>query len=136
MFLFFNLIFVIMKLRSITSPFPPKTLNSGCSNMSKGNNSQYQINYRQCVINPFLNIFFRNRTRNHTTSFVQESEHNHKNSYCKSDSQSVDSVIPKILDHPSEDEASIHVDNISQDKDTNNHNGTLPLSEYLTEKTK
>ena len=128
MFLFFNLLFVIMKLRSITSSHPSKTLSNGCSNMTNGKNHKYQINYHQCVIDPFFNIILRYCARNHTARLIQESEHNYENGYCQSDNQSINGTIPEIVDNPSKDEVAVHTDNLPKENNDVNHKQTEPRS--------
>jgi hypothetical protein len=120
-FCFFNLIYIINSVSLIFS-----SSEQSSKRMCERNHYQKNINYRQDVIDSFLNIFLRYRTRNHTPSLIKESKKYHK--YCNSpcDNQSINGIIPKVSDNPLDNNISIHADNVSPNMEGVNHEQTEP----------
>jgi len=117
MFIFFNLFYIVEKLKSVTSAHSSRPLNQSGANMGDRKQSQNRVDYYENVICPFLYACFRVKAGKHTTSIVKEREYNHKNCYANSNQESIDSAIPKVADNPSNDEVATHNDTLSRDND-------------------
>ena len=98
MFLMFNLAYLILKCRPLSSIFgKPKQSSARISN---ANYAQCDVNYYETVVNPFLRYAFNIKARKHTSCIVQKGEHHHKDSDKKSNPESGNSLIPEVMDNP------------------------------------
>ncbi len=103
MFLFFNLLYVIRKVMSITSTSSSSTLNQSSTRVTKRNHNQNQVNYYKTAIHPFLDVCFKVKARKHTSRSIQKSEDDHNNSDKDGDYECVNCFIPKISYNPVND---------------------------------
>jgi len=119
MFLFFNLLHVIMKGISITSSFSSHTLNQRSTDMTKRNCTQNKAGYYESVIHPFLNVVFKVKARNHTSSVIQKSDNHQNNGASNSHLDSANGVIPEVCNNPTDDIIhNRHTGNISKGVNT------------------
>ena len=101
MFLFFNLLYVIMKVISITSS--SHTLNQRSTDMPKRNYTQNKAGYYESVIHPFLNVVLKVKARNHTSSIISKADNHQKDGASNSYLEGTNGVIPEVCNNPTDD---------------------------------